>query len=115
MNAELRVPIRVWLPGHVYRAYAKVAAERGCEVGDLLATAAERSVKRPQRPSMTPPADPRQSGEHGRKPFVRMTPERLEFARQMRREGYDAPAIGRALGISRSSIYNHWNRIVRDA
>lgn len=99
---EELVPVKVWLPASAYRAWERTARQHGKDVGGLLAEQAAKSVRRPS----TPP----QPAEH-RRTWVRMTDERLGYARRLAELGYSQAEIATTVGVSRSTVANHWHQI----
>ncbi len=104
MTYEDLVPVKTWLPASTYRAWARKARELDTDVGTLLAQKASASVKRPSTP---PPAEPQ------RRTWVRMTEERMDYARQLAELGYSQREIAKTIGVSYSSMSNHWHQIIR--
>lgn len=90
------VPIKVWLKADVYRAYAKVAQERRCDVGTLIEQQTERSVRR------TKP----------KRNYTRFDEARLARARDCARDGWTKTQIAEEVGVSVATIINHWQRII---
>lgn len=99
---ENTITIKVSIPASVYRAWERPAREQGTDVGGLIAAKAIESVKRPS----TPPREPER-----RRTWVRMTDERLGYARQLAELGYSQVEIAVTIGVSRSTVANHWHQI----
>jgi len=95
------VPVRVH--PDIYDVWRRTAAERGTEVGSLIARLAEGAVKRPTSP---PPANGKP-----RRTWVPMNDERIGYARRLAELGYSQPEIAKTIGVSRSSLANHWHKI----
>jgi len=89
---EVRVLVKLWLRGDVYRRLMTVAAARGLEVGELLEAQATRSVTPPQ--------------PHAKR-WQRMTPERLNEAIRLLSEGKRQGEIADAIGVSQASVSRH--------
>lgn len=79
------LPIKVWLDGETYRELAGHAAQRGTDVGGLLAQLAAASIRRKGR-------------------YTRITPEMCDAARELRDLGWSWRAIASRLGCSWKGI-----------
>lgn len=93
---DTRVPIKVWIRADAYRAYAKVAQERRCDVGTLIEQQVEKSVRR---------VKPKRA-------YTRFDDVRLARARDCARDGWNKTQIAEEVGVSVATIVNHWQRIV---
>jgi DNA-binding NarL/FixJ family response regulator len=93
---DVRVPVKVWIRADAYRAYAKVAHERRCDVGTLIEQQVEKSVRR---------VKPKRS-------YKRFDDECLAQARELARAGRTKTEIAEETGVSAATIHNHWQRII---
>jgi len=79
------LPIKVWLDGETYRELAGHAAQRGTDVGGLLAELAAASIRHKGR-------------------YTRITPEMRAAARELRDLGWSWRAIAARLDCSWKGI-----------
>lgn len=94
------VLVKVHIPASVYRACESTARRHGMEVSDVIAEHASHLAKK----TKTRP----------RRQYTRFTAEHLEQARELATlEGMSQRRIARIVGVSPSSIQNHWHQIIR--
>ena len=96
---DLTVPVTTHIPGPLYRTLEAEARKTRRRVSDLLVEHAAHnlqvqiSIDEPQRT------------------WVRMTDDLLKEAATLYRSNVRQVDIAKTLGVSRSTLRNHWNRI----
>ena len=103
MSEQLAVPITALVPGSLYRALETQARRSHRRVGDLLVEHAAQNL------SIEVVVEPH------KRTWVRMTEKHLAEAAELWLDGASQGEIAKRLGISRSTIRNHWHRVIRTA
>lgn len=98
---EFEVEAKTWLRPTTYRALHEHAQQAGVSVGYILARLADQAVA------------PRAQG-HPRRPYRRMTPQLIERAGVLYRDGMLWREIADELGVSTSSLANHKTQIINE-
>ena len=107
MNGEqFKVPVKAYISGPTYRALDKYARDHKLlGVGEVLELLATRATQ-PKPSKQLRPREPKQ-----RKPYVRMTPERLNQLVVMHEVGKTPREISAALGCSTANVVIHLKRL----
>lgn len=96
---DLTVPVTTHIPGPLYRTLEAEARKSRRRVSDLLVEHAAQSLQ------------VQISIDQPQRTWVRMTVPLLYEAAELYSKNASQVEIAKALGCSRSTIRNHWNRI----